>query len=79
MDKVINMFTKKELSEVRFQEDAALSIISHLLKYKTHEFMEITMSERVIIDSVMQYVANASGTNVNDMFVRALTKNASMS
>jgi hypothetical protein len=72
MSKVISIFTKKELKELPFQEDAALEIIKYVLSYKEDNFLKISMAERLILDSILRYVANASGTNPNQLMVDAL-------
>jgi hypothetical protein len=74
MKNVISIFTKEALEELPFKEAAALGVIKHLLAFKADSFMDITMEERIIIDSVLRYVANASGANPNEMFVDALTE-----
>lgn len=74
MSKVINIFTGEELTELPFKAKAAKSVIKHLLNFKAENFTKITMEERVIIDAVLRYVANASGTNANEMFIDVLTK-----
>lgn len=71
---VIDIFTKKELTELPFKKRAARDIVKHLLNFKSKDFMRITMEERVIIDSILRYVANASGANANEIFVKALTE-----
>jgi hypothetical protein len=74
--KVINIFTREAITELPFQKDAATAILNYLLKYGELKgsYKKVTVAEHVILDAVLQYVANASGTNANDMFVRALTE-----
>ena len=74
MSKVINIFTKKEIIELPFDRQAAQNVMGYLLNYKASDFMNLTMSERLIIDHILNYVANASGADSNEMLIHALTE-----
>lgn len=63
MSKVISMYTRQEITSSPFQKEAAEAIIDHVLKFNAGNAGQITISERIIIDFVVRYIRNASGTN----------------
>lgn len=72
--KVISILTKKELTQLPFDKDAALAIIGHLTKFKEKDFNKFTMAEKFIMGAVIKYVANASGATPKELYIKAVSK-----
>jgi hypothetical protein len=69
--KVIEIFSKREMTEMPYTIENAQDIIDYLIKYKNPRTGDgITNEEFVIIDQLLRIVENNSGTNRADVFER---------
>jgi hypothetical protein len=74
MSKVIDMHTRKEVTETFFQRDAALAFVEHLIKFKIGDLKSITVAERRLAGYLFDYIANAAGVTPEELYQEAKHK-----
>ena len=74
MRKVINMFTREEMTELLISQEHGKNIIEHLMKYVNAEDVTHYNPEYGVIDSLIRIIENNSGVSKDEILLERFLK-----